>query len=1021
MQNWHLQPCKNGRKTLSDRIAAFGILATIGVLFMTTVAYSAVPMADKIDYQLDVAFDFPFQLVKGTALIKFPANSPNVLHCEGLTITDLELDGRPQLDNLKKGRLIITGKPVPQQLIIHYQKVISAPQDGLINRRGIALTDSWYPQVETASLFHLQAAIPADFMAVSEADTITTEVWPGGKTISFKFSRPLDYLHFIAGPYIVTQKTFAPGKTIYAYFFKEDEKLADSYLEKGAGYLKRYEKLLGPYPYSRFSIVENRLPTGYAMPTFTMLGQSVANLPFIVDTSLGHEILHSWFGNAIGVDYRQGNWCEGLTTYLADQAYAVDHNKGAIYRKGVLIKYSNYASGDLGGSIADFIGGEARPNPTRRAERAVGYGKTAMLFHMLRLKVGDRIFYKALRNFYKEMNGRDANWQDIATSFKAAGAGDLDNFFKQWLERRDVPDIKAEKFSLDEVDGELLLKFTLVQGTDDPYELDVPIVIVNNDKNLHQIIHLTEKEKKVEIPLASYPSQLLIDPDYDLMRKLADDEMPPVWSWYEGETSKLAVVNSSGEYDIYEPYIDTLEKQKAKVMAADEVGDDDLSAGSVVFLGVSGSVARGLFAKPIYPASGFTVDVRKNPLNPKAPAVLMQAENKQELQAGLRKLRHYGKYSYLHFEQGHITEKRITTGDMGIIYVLLDEPTGIEVKQDLGFGKIIDKLVKKRVVYAGEGHTRYADHKLQLRLIRELYNRGIDLSIGMEMFPAGAQDALDEFVAGDIDEAEFLHKSKYFKVWSYDYRLYREILNFARRHKIPVIALNIAKDKVSKVYKNGGISALAPEEKMAIPLDRDLDVPGYRDRIAQVYQMHTGRGGHGNVNGFFQAQAIWDEVMAENITKYLVANPEKNMVVIAGRGHVLKSQAIPPRVFRRLPVSQAVVINADGGAINSAEVDYVVFSPEAQLPAKVLMGIVMDVDDKKEIIRIESVAPKSPAEKAGVEKGDILINIDDKPVKTVADVKIIMLGKKHGDKITVLIKRHHAIFPDEEINLEINL
>ncbi len=1015
-----MQPCKNGR-TITRRIAAFELFTVLCFLFMTSVAQGIAAPQPVIDYQLDVAFDFPFQMIKGTALINVPANKTTVLHCEGLTVTDLEIDGRPRRDKLRMGRLTVEQKPVPQRLIIHYQKVVSKMSEGLISPQGIALTDAWYPQVEDPSLFHLQAAIPSNFSAVSEADSIETESWPGGRTVNFEFPRPLAYLHFIAGPYEVTKKTFSSGKTIYAYFFKEDASLAKSYLEKGLGYLERYEKLIGPYPYKRFSIVENRLPTGYAMPTFTMLGQSVARLPFIVDTSLGHEILHSWFGNAIGVDYSQGNWCEGLTTYLADQAFAVDRHKGAEYRKSLLIKYANYGRDDLGGAIRDFIGGEARPNPTRRAQRAVGYGKTAMVFHMLRLRVGDDIFYKALRDFYQNMDGRDANWQDIAASVKEAGAANLDGFFEQWLERKDVPEIKAEKFSLDEVKGELQLKFTLVQGTNKPYDLDVPILIENSGDNLRQVIHLSAKMKEITITLDQYPLRLLIDPKYDLMRKLSDDEMPPVWSWYEGATKKLAVVNSSAEYDIYDSYITQLEKEKANISAADEVSDEDLAAGAVVYLGTSGPVARGLFANPAYPASGFTVDVRKNPLNPKVPAVLMRAADQNELRAGLRKLRHYGKYSYLHFERGHVTEKRITPADMGMIYVLSPEPAGVKVQHVQDLNKIVDELQNKRVVYAGEAHTRYTDHKLQLRLIRELYNRGVDLAIGMEMFPSEAQPVLDDFVAGKINEGEFLHKSKYFKVWSYDYRLYREILNFARRHKIPVIGLNIAKDKVSKVYKDGGISALAPEEKMAIPLDRDLDVDGYRARIAQVYQMHTGRGGHGNVNGFFQAQAIWDEVMAQNIADYLIANSAKHMVVIAGKGHILKDQAIPPRVQRRLSIPQAVVINSTSGEMNLPAVDYVIFSPEAELPPKVLMGIVMAVDEKNEAIKIESVSPKSPAAVAGIKKDDILLSLDGKAVQSVADVKILMLTKKRGEKLKAEIKRHHAIFSDEKIDLEMQL
>jgi aminopeptidase N len=78
---------------------------------------------------------------------------------------------------------------------------------------------------------------------------------------------------------------------------------------------------IGAYPFSGFSVVASPLPTGFGMPTLTYLGAEVLKLPFIRATSLGHEILHNWWGNGVLVDYASGNWAEGLTTFMADYAY----------------------------------------------------------------------------------------------------------------------------------------------------------------------------------------------------------------------------------------------------------------------------------------------------------------------------------------------------------------------------------------------------------------------------------------------------------------------------------------------------------------------------------------------------------------------------------------------------------------------------------------------------------------------------------------------------------------------------
>ncbi|HFQ81862.1 MAG TPA: hypothetical protein ENK33_10895, partial [Desulfobacterales bacterium] len=458
---------------------------------------NAAPAAEtKADYQLLAAFDLPAHLLKATATITLAPGAATVVRLDGLRVTAVELDGV----EVKAGgpTLTIAASAAERRLIIHYRKEVSSMADGLIEKAGIDLSDNWYPQLDFPALFHLQAIIPANFLAVSEADSISTEAVPNSRLVTFKFSRPLTYLHFVAGPYVKREVAFGGGKSLYTYFFPEDAELAADYLRKGKAYIRRYEKLIGPYPYQRFSIVENRLPTGYAMPTFTLLGQAVVRLPFIVDTSLGHEILHSWFGNAIGVDYSQGNWCEGLTTYLADQSFAAERGQGALFRKGQLIKFAA-VNRELGGTIEEFKGGEASPNPRRIARRAVGYGKASMLFHMLRRKVGDRVFFAALRDFYRRMDGKTASWRDIEQSFKNAGGSGLQSFFKQWLTQKDVPDLKAEDISLKEANGRLRLKFTIAQSNKVPYKIEVPVVITNDFGQRRETVNLTSKSKKVEL------------------------------------------------------------------------------------------------------------------------------------------------------------------------------------------------------------------------------------------------------------------------------------------------------------------------------------------------------------------------------------------------------------------------------------------------------------------------------------------------------------------------------------------
>jgi hypothetical protein len=60
---------------------------------------------------------------------------------------------------------------------------------------------------------------------------------------------------------------------------------------------------------------------GFGFPSYTLIGGTVLRLPFIIHTSLGHEIAHCWWGNGVLVDDDGGNWSETLTTYVADYLY----------------------------------------------------------------------------------------------------------------------------------------------------------------------------------------------------------------------------------------------------------------------------------------------------------------------------------------------------------------------------------------------------------------------------------------------------------------------------------------------------------------------------------------------------------------------------------------------------------------------------------------------------------------------------------------------------------------------------
>ncbi|MEC4881938.1 MAG: ChaN family lipoprotein [Scytonema sp. PMC 1070.18] len=216
---------------------------------------------------------------------------------------------------------------------------------------------------------------------------------------------------------------------------------------------------------------------------------------------------------------------------------------------------------------------------------------------------------------------------------------------------------------------------------------------------------------------------------------------------------------------------------------------------------------------------------------------------------------------------------------------------------------MVSALKNSNVVYLGETHNSKEDHEKQITIIQELYKQNHKIAIAMEMFQHPYQKIINQYLAGKLSEAELIEKSEYEKRWGFPWENYAPILRFAKYKKLPVIALNTPSEITHKVAREG-LESLTPSERKLIPPLTEIrtDNEKYRQRLQAIFQQHQSAG-HGNstdADRFFQAQVVWDETMADRIAKFVKANPNYQVVVLAGQGHIVYGHGIPSRVTRRI-------------------------------------------------------------------------------------------------------------------------
>lgn len=215
--------------------------------------------------------------------------------------------------------------------------------------------------------------------------------------------------------------------------------------------------------------------------------------------------------------------------------------------------------------------------------------------------------------------------------------------------------------------------------------------------------------------------------------------------------------------------------------------------------------------------------------------------------------------------------------------------------------EILQALTRADIIYLGETHDRRADHRAQLEILRSLHTKNPQLAIGMEMFQRPFQAAIDDYLAGNLSEAELVEQTEYEQRWGFPWEYYAPILRFAKENQLPVLALNAPSEVVRKVAREG-LENLSDRDRQYLPPLAEIrtDNPDYRAMLAAIFESHAGHGNSNRFDRFFSAQVVWDETMAETFAQFYRSRPERQVVVLAGIGHVIYGYGIPSRVGRRL-------------------------------------------------------------------------------------------------------------------------
>jgi GNAT superfamily N-acetyltransferase len=293
-----------------------------------------------------------------------------------------------------------------------------------------------------------------------------------------------------------------------------------------------------------------------------------------------------------------------------------------------------------------------------------------MLWHMLRVKLGDGAFVRGLQSFNRANKVRVASWADVESTFSEVAGEDVKPFIRQWTERTGALALSVETAGTGK---SLTIGLTQTQPGEPYVGVVVPVAVTFAGRDVAQVVRVRLDGPEGTATIDTGGAQVVrvdVDPEFDVFRTLDASETPPTLSEMFGaehvtlvvpakdaplaaEWAKFAQTWAAGGRDVKvlaEDAIDAFPAGRAvwALGTANRFGQKVIESLASCGAKVDGKEAR--FGVEFVPLAGHSfVYVARNPADAKSAAGWIGTDVAAALPGLGRKLPHYGKYSYLAF------------------------------------------------------------------------------------------------------------------------------------------------------------------------------------------------------------------------------------------------------------------------------------------------------------------------------------------------------------------------------------
>ena len=381
--------------------------------------------------------------------------------------------------------------------------------------------------------------VPGDWLTVSNGRLLSVADAPGGmKTWHWRQSQPYStyLISLVAGEFEQTKETWRDIPVTYYVPRGRSDRVGPTFAHTRA-MLDFYSALVGvPYPWEQYAqaAVDEFVVGGMENITAATLTSSGLLHPQLAGETLegsdglvGHELAHQWFGDLVTCKDWADIWLnEGFATYF--ETLWEEHQYGADEAAYTLWQRRNNWMNSQRLYPVPIVTREF----TDSSELAGNmYTKASWVLHMLRQKLGDAAFYRAMKLYLETYRGQNVVSADLAKAIEQATATNVDLFFDQWVYGAGAPRFEVHS-SYDEAARQVKLEVKQtqkVEGRVGVFRVPIEVEILTAAGRKSYPINISQQSESFHFPADNPPLLVLFDKGNKILKSVDFSKTPKEW------------------------------------------------------------------------------------------------------------------------------------------------------------------------------------------------------------------------------------------------------------------------------------------------------------------------------------------------------------------------------------------------------------------------------------------------------------------------------------------------------------